>query len=131
MKINPKGSGTTDLEPKSGFGYGVAAFVGDVGASGAGLLAAWLISIGRIVAVLWLGGLLLVAMVLMVRNVFGGIVILACGALLYLILRYMTAGVETAVADGLTWFLLLSAPKDALRVAKKPRMSRMQRPSPR
>jgi hypothetical protein len=121
VKINPKGSGTTDLEPKSGFGYGVAAFVGYVGASGAGLLAAWLISIGRIVAVLWLGGLLLVAMVLMVRNVFGGIVILACGALLYLILRYMTAGVETAVAYGLTWFLLLSAPKDALRVAKKPK----------
>jgi hypothetical protein len=66
------------------------------GASGrdapAGLLAAWLISIGRIVAVLWFGGLLLAAMVLMVRNFFGGIVILASGALLYSILRYTTAG---------------------------------------
>ena len=121
VKINTNGGGSTDMEPKSGFGYGVAAFVGYVGPSAAGLLAAWLISIGRIVAVLWLGGLLLVAMVLLVRDLFGGIVIFACGALLYLILRYTTAGVETAVAYGLTWFLLLSAPKIALGVAKKPK----------
>jgi hypothetical protein len=115
------GGGGTKMEPNRGFGYGVAAFAGYIGSSAAGLLAAWLISIGHILAVLWLGGLLLVAMVLMVRNLFGAIVILACGALLYLILRYTTAGAETAVAYGLTWFLLLSAPKDALSVAKKPK----------
>jgi peptidase M50B-like protein len=121
VKINPNGGGSTLMVPQAGFGYGVAAFAGYVGPSAAGLLAAWLISVGRIVAVLWLGGLLLAAMVLMVRNFFGGIVILACGALLYLILRYTTAGVETAVAYGVTWFLLLSAPKDALSAAKKPK----------
>jgi hypothetical protein len=121
VEINPNGGGSTRMVPPTGFGYGVAAFAGYVGASAAGLLAAWLISIGRIVAVLWLGGVLLAAMVLMVRNFFGGIVILACGALLYLILRYTTAGVETAIAYGVTWFLLLSAPKIALSVAKKPK----------
>jgi hypothetical protein len=121
VKINPNGSGATAIVPPVGFGYGVATFVGYVGASAAGLLAAWMISLGRIVAVLWVGGLLLAIMVLLVRNLFGGIVVLACGALLYLILRYTTAGVETAVAYGLTWFLLLSAPKRALGVAKKPK----------
>jgi hypothetical protein len=121
VEINPNGGGSTRLVPQAGFGYGVATFAGYVGPSAVGLLAAWLISVGRIVAVLWLGGLLLAAMVLMVRNFFGGIVILACGALLYAILRYATAGVETAIAYGVTWFLLLSAPKDALRVAKKPK----------
>jgi len=100
VEINPNGGGSTRMEPQAGFGYGVAAFAGYVGPSAAGLFAAWLISIGRIVAVLWFGGLLLAVMVLMVRNFFGGIVILACGALLY---------------------LLLSGPKDALRVAKKPK----------
>jgi Peptidase M50B-like len=115
VKINPNGSGATAIVPPTGFGYGVAAFVGYVGASAAGLLAAWMISMGRIVAVLWVGGLLLAIMVLLVRNLFGGIVVLACGALLYLIVRYTTAGVETAVAYGLTWFLLLSAPKRAWR----------------
>jgi len=121
VEINTKGGGSTSWAPKGGFGSGVAAFAGYVGPSAAGLLAAWLISIGRIVAVLWLCGLLLAVMVLMVRNFFGGIVILACGALLYLILRYTTAVVQTAVAYAGTWFLLLSAPKDALRVAKKPK----------
>lgn len=121
VEINPNGSGATDIVPPTGFGYGVAAFVGYIGASAAGLLAAWLISIGRIVAVLWLGGLLLAFMVLLVRNFFGGIVVPACGALLYLVLRYTTVGVETALAYGLTWFLLLSAPKRALGVAKKPK----------
>jgi hypothetical protein len=121
VRINPEGGGATVMEGQAGFGYGVAAFVGYVGASGAGLLAAWLISTGHIVAVLWLGGLLLAAMLLLVRNAFGGIVILACGGLLYLTLRYTTAGVETAVAYGLTWFLLLSGPKVALAAASRPK----------
>ena len=121
VTIDQDGGGGTVMVPDSGFGFGVAAFAGYIGPSAAGLLAAWLISIGHIVAVLWLGGLLLAAMVLLVRNFFGGIVILACGALLYLILRYTTAGVETAVAYGVTWFLLLSAPKIALSAAKKPK----------
>jgi hypothetical protein len=121
VQINPNGGGSTVMVRPTGFGYGVAAFAGYVGASAAGLLAAWLISIGRIVAVLWLAGLLLAAMLLMVRNAFGGIVILACGALLYLTLRYTTAGVETAVAYGVTWFLLLSGPKVALGAARSPK----------
>lgn len=69
-----------------------------------------IISIGRIVAVLWLGLLLLAAMLLMICNLFGGIVILACGVLLYLIVWHATVGVETAVAHGVTWFLLVSGP---------------------
>lgn len=121
VEINPNGGGSTRIEPPAGFGYGVAAFAGYVGPSAAGLLAAWLISTGHMVAILWLGGLVLAAMVLMVRNFFGGIVILACGALLYLVLRHATAGVETAVAYGVAWFLLLSAPKDALSAAKRPK----------
>ena len=121
VEINPNGGGSTVMVPQTGFGYGVAAFAGYIGPSAAGLLAAWLISMGHIVAVLWLAGLLLAVMVLMVRNFFGGIVILACSALLYLVLRYTTVGVETALAYGVTWFLLLSAPKIALSAAKSPK----------
>jgi len=120
VNINTNGGGATDMVPKSGAGYGVAAFAGYIGSSAAGLIAAGLISIGRVVAVLWLGLLLLAVMLLVVRNVFGGIVILACGALLYLVVRYTTAGVESAVAYGVTWFLLLSGPKMALAAATRP-----------
>jgi len=102
VRINRDGGGGTRMVPDSGFGFGVAASVGYIGASAAGLISAELISIGRIVAVLWLGLLLLAVMLLMVRNFFGGIVILSCGVLLFLIVRYTTAGVQTTVAYGVT-----------------------------
>ncbi len=121
VKINRDGGGGTRMVPASGFGFGVAASVGYIGASAAGLISAELISVGRIVAVLWLGLLLLAVMLLMVRNFFGGIVILSCGVLLFLIVRYTTAGVQTTVAYGVTWFLLLAAAKVALGAASKPK----------
>lgn len=120
VKVNPDGGGSTVMAPDSGFGYGVAAFSGYLGPSIAGLIAAWLISNGRMVAVLWLGLLLLVVMLLLVRNAFGGIAILASGALLYLTLRYATTGVEAFVAYGVAWFLLLSGPKAVLGGPTKP-----------
>jgi hypothetical protein len=120
VTIDSDGGGGTDMVPRSGFGYGVVAAVGYIGASGAGLIGAELISMGRIVVVLWLGLLLLAVMVLLVRNFFGGIVVLGCGVLLSLIVRYATTGVETAAAYAVTWFLLLAAPKLALGAASKP-----------
>jgi hypothetical protein len=121
LRINRDTSGATIMEPASGFGFGVAASVGYIGASGAGLLAAWLISLGRIIAVLWLGLLLLAVMLLLVRNFFGGIVILSCGVLVSLIARYTTAGAQTVAAYAVTWFLLLAAAKRAIGVAGNPK----------
>ncbi|MGH3289477.1 MAG: M50 family metallopeptidase [Streptosporangiaceae bacterium] len=120
VNINTDGGGGTVIVPNSGFGFGVAAFVGYIGASAAGLIAAGLISAGHIVAVLWLGLPLFVFMLLLVRNFFGGIVILICGALLYLVMRYTTAGVQVVVAYGVAWFLLLSGAKVAFGAASRP-----------
>jgi Peptidase M50B-like len=121
VTIDPNGGGGTAIAPASGFGFAVAVFVGYMGPSAAGLMAAWLISIGRIVMVLWLGLVLLAAMLLLVRNFFGGIVIVACGALLCLVVRYTTVGAQTAVAYGVTWFLLLSGPKAVREAGSKPK----------
>jgi hypothetical protein len=121
VKIDTDGGGATIMAPDTGFGFGVAASAGYIGSSTAGLIAAGLISVGRIVAVLGLGLLLLAAMLLIVRNFFGLIVILICGALLYLIVSYTTTGVQTVIAYGVTWFLLISGPKVASRVARKPK----------
>ena len=119
VTIDPDGGGATAILPDSGFGFGVAVFAGYLGPSAAGLLAAWLISTGRMVAVIWLGLLLLAALVLMVRNFFGAIAILVCGAMLYLTVRHATVAVETAVAYGVAWFLLLSGPKKVLSIPVK------------
>jgi len=56
----------------------------------------------------------------MVSNFFGAIVVLTYGALLYVIMRYTTAGVQVAVAYGVTWFLLLSGTKVAFSAASRP-----------
>jgi hypothetical protein len=121
VRIERNGGGGTVIAPARGAGFGVAAFAGYIGPSTAGLIAAKLISIGHSVAVLFLGLLLCVLMLLLVRNFFGGTVILICGLLLYLVLRSTTAGVETAVAYGVTWFLLISGTKDALGAARRPK----------
>ena len=121
VKIGKDGGGSTDMVPKSGAGYGLAAFVGYIGSSAAGLIAAKLISVGHIVIVLFLGLLVCVVMLLLVRNLFGGRVILICGVLLYLVLRYMTAGVETVVAYGVTWFLLISGTRIAFEAIRRPK----------
>jgi Peptidase M50B-like len=121
VKIAEAGGGSTDMVPKSGCGYGIAAFVGYIGPSAAGLIAVGLISTGRMYAVLWLGLVLLAVMLVTIRNLFGGLVILMCGALLYLVLRYGTAGVETAFAYFVAWFLLISGIRLALRAAGSPK----------
>lgn len=123
VEINKDGGGSTTLAPKTGAGNGLAAFffVGYIGASAAGLIAAGLISIGYIAFALFLGLLLYVVVLWFVHNWFGGTVILAWGVLLYVVLRYTTVGVETAVAYFVTWFLLISGTKVALGNVRRPK----------
>ena len=123
VEINKDGSGETTLAPKTGAANGLAAFyfVGYIGASAAGLIAAGLISIGYIAFALFLGLLLYAVVLWYVRNWFGGTVILGWGLLLYVVLRYATVGVETVVAYFVTWFLLISGTKIALRAARTPK----------
>jgi Peptidase M50B-like len=125
VRLNPDRSGDTDLVPPSGAGFIAAAIAGYIGPSASGLVAAKLISLGHIVAVLWLGLLLLAAMLLMVRNLFGGILILVAGGLLYLIVRYTPVGVEIVVAYGVAWFLLVSGVKVVVEAGSNPKDARV------
>jgi hypothetical protein len=121
VTLEEDGSGATDMDPKSGPGYGVAAFVGYIGPSAAGLIAAWLISTGRMYAVLWLGLVLVAVILLAVRNFFGALAIITSGVLLYLVVRYGTAGVETAAAYFVAWFLLISGTRTAFGNIGRPK----------
>jgi Peptidase M50B-like len=83
-------------------------FVGYIGPSAAGLLAAKLIQVGHAVAVLWLAMLLLVSMLFMIRNIFGIVTVIGIGVGLYLVLGYASVGAQVAVAYAVAWFWLLS-----------------------
>jgi hypothetical protein len=121
VKIEEAGGGETNIKGKSGPGLAVFFFVGYIGPSAAGLIAALLISTGRMYAVLWLGLVLVAVMLLAVRNFFGALAIITSGVLLYLVARYGTTAVERAAAYFVAWFLLISGTKLAFGNIRRPK----------
>lgn len=89
-----------------------------------GLGAAWLLSVGRPVAVLWALLLLLAGMLLMIRNLFGLWVVLVVGLGVAAVTWWAAPDVQSAVAYTLTWFWLLAAPRAVVELARTRRRSR-------
>lgn len=82
-------------------GYTAAALIG--------LGASFLISLGMIVLLLWVILALLVAMALFIRNVYGWISMILTGFAVFALVWWAPADVQTAVAYGGAWFLLLGS----------------------
>ena len=116
VTLQPDGSGLTkaSITPATRV-TSFSSLAGYIGPSVFGLAAAKLISIGHIVAVLWLTLLLLVALLITVRNFFALCVVLVTGLLLYLCARQASVGAQTVLAYVITWFLLLSGLRVVLR----------------
>jgi hypothetical protein len=73
-----------------------------LGLAGAALLAA-----GRITLLLWLALVLLLAVLVMIRNVYGVVSVLATGALVFLISWFTSPAAQAAFAYVAVWFLLI------------------------
>jgi hypothetical protein len=73
-----------------------------IGLAGAGLLAG-----NRITLLLWLTVALLLAMLVMIRNVFGVLSVVATGALVFVVSWFAAPQVQAAFAYVGVWFLLL------------------------
>lgn len=100
--------GLTKTNGRGGGAPIVIAFVGYLGPSGFGLLAAKLLSLGYINAVLWIAVVGLAILLPVLKEPFSFVSVIVAGGLLLFVAAYTNAGVETVVAYGLTWFLLLS-----------------------
>jgi hypothetical protein len=81
-----------------------------------GVAAAWLLSRGYALGVLWLLLLVVVLVLLQIRNWYGLWAVLVSGAALVLVTLWAPAQVQTVVAAGLTWFFLLGAPRAVLEM---------------
>jgi hypothetical protein len=114
ISLERNGDGGTRLSTGGAAGTVLIGFVGYLGPSLFGLGAAKLISMGQAVAVLWLGLLLLVCILFVLRNAFGFASVLINGLLLFVIVRYGSAGTQTATAYGTTWFLLLAGVRQVI-----------------
>jgi len=117
VEINPIAEGGTDYRrPTLGPRRVVTAFVGYLGPSAFGLAAAKLITLGHIIAVLWLAVIFLVLLLLhLAPPSFGFVSVPVAIALLYVLTRYASAGLQVVMAYAMTWVLLLSGVRVALQ----------------
>jgi hypothetical protein len=71
-----------------------------------GLAGAVLLAKGRITLLLWLALALLLAVLVMIRNVYGAVAVLVVGAAVFLISWYASPAAQAAFAYAGVWFLL-------------------------
>jgi hypothetical protein len=72
-----------------------------------GLAGAGLLGLGRITLLLWVSLVLLLAVLLMIRNGYGMVAVLAVGALVFLVSWFTSPTAQAAFAYAGVWFLLL------------------------
>ena len=117
IEINPIAEGGTSYHrPTLGPRRVLTSFVEYLGPSVFGLAAAKLITLGHIIAVLWVAVIFLVLLLLQLTPPsFGFVTVPAAIAVLYVLIRYAPAGLQVVMAYAMTWLLLLSGARVALQ----------------
>lgn len=105
----------------TGPGMVLTAFAGYVAPALFGLGAAALLAHGRILATLWALTLLLALMLLLIRNLYGGLVVLITGAAVFAVSWWTPPVIQTGFVSLLTWFLLLASPRPVYELHLKRR----------
>ena len=125
IRLHSDSSGVTVSRGKPrGPGMAATAAAGYLGPAVLGLGCAWLLSRGHAVAVLWLLLLMLAALLLQIRNVFGAFVVLGLGAVLLVVSWRLDVQAQVAVAYAVTWFLLVAAPRPVWELQRSRRRGR-------
>jgi hypothetical protein len=107
IRLHADTSGVTVSYGKPhGFGMVLTALAGYIAPSLFGLAGAALLGIGHITALLWASVGLLALMLLMLRNFYGLLAVLATGALAFIVSWFADARVQAGFADLAVWFLL-------------------------
>jgi hypothetical protein len=122
IRLHSDTSGVTVSRGKpTGAGMIAVLLAGYPGPALFGLAAAFVLSRGYAVALLW--GLLvaLVILLLQIRNLFGLWSVLVFGAVVFGVSWWGSSQVQTAFAHLLTWFLLLAAPRAVLELQRSRR----------
>lgn len=122
IRLHSDTSGVTVSRGKpTGAGMIAVLLAGYPGPALFGLAAAFVLSRGYAVALLW--GLLvaLVILLLQIRNLFGLWSVLVFGAVVFGVSWWGSSQLQTAFAHLLTWFLLLAAPRAVLELQRSRR----------
>jgi hypothetical protein len=122
IRLHSDTSGVTVSRGKpTGAGMIAVLLAGYPGPALFGLAAAFVLSRGYAVALLWGLLLALVILLLQIRNLFGLWSVLVFGAVVFGVSWWGSAEVQTAFAHLLTWFLLLAAPRAVMELQRSRR----------
>ena len=110
----------------TGPGMVATLLAGYLGPALVGLGSVALLLSGHALGLLWLVLLLLAAMLLQIRNLYGFAVTVLLGAALFALTWYGSAPTQTGVATLLTWLLLLAAPKPVAELLRQHRSGRAE-----
>ncbi|HZX03685.1 M50 family metallopeptidase [Kribbella sp.] len=117
IRLHSDTSGVTVSRGKpTGGGMIAVLLAGYPGPALFGLAAAFVLSRGYAVALLWGLLLALVILLLQIRNLFGLWSVLVFGAVVFGVTWWGSTSVQTTFAHLLTWFLLLAAPRAVLEL---------------
>ncbi|MBO4163009.1 M50 family metallopeptidase [Micromonospora antibiotica] len=109
----------------TGPGMILTLLAGYVAPSLVGLGGAWLLGGNRITLLLWVAVALLLAMLLLVRNVFGMLSLLITGGVVLLVSWYATPQVQAVFAWTSVWFLLIGGVRPVFELQRMRSRGRM------
>ncbi|WP_209647968.1 M50 family metallopeptidase [Kibdelosporangium banguiense] len=125
IRLHSDTSGVTVSRGKPrGPGMVLTALAGYVAPSLVGLGLAGLMAGGRITLLLWVLTALMLAVLVMIRNVYGVVSVLATGAVLVVVSLVTSPEVQAAFASLITWFLLFGGVRPVWELQSKRRRGR-------
>ncbi|TDB98818.1 M50 family peptidase [Nonomuraea longispora] len=120
IRLHSDTSGVTLTRGKpTGPGMVLTALAGYLAPSLLGLAAAWLTEQGRITLLIWVVLLFLVCMLLLIRNLYGALILLATGGAVFALIMYAPAEVQQVVALVAVWFLLFGGIRPIIELQRK------------
>ncbi|MBB5078147.1 M50 family metallopeptidase [Nonomuraea endophytica] len=122
IRLHSDTSGVTLTRGKpTGPGMVLTALAGYVAPSLLGLAGAWLTDQGRITMLIWVVLLFLVCMLLLIRNLYGALILLATGGALFALSMYAPDDIQQVVAYVAVWFLLFGGVRPIMELQRKRR----------
>ena len=122
IRLHSDTSGVTLTRGRpNGPGMVLTALAGYLAPSLLGLAAAWLTDQGRITLLIWSMLLFLVCMLLLIRNLYGALILLVTGGAVFALSMYAPAEVQQVVALVVVWFLLFGGIRPIFELQRKRR----------
>lgn len=109
---------------RRGPGMVITAAAGYPSPSLVGLAGVVLLAFDQVTVMLWAGTAMLGAMLVMVRNLYGGLLLVTTGAAVVAVSLYASADVQAAVGYVVTWFLLFGAVRPVAELWRQRRRGR-------